>query len=60
MREITEALEYRDSTLIDIKVPAERLRELRPVGRDVYTLEGLNISRYVRAGMIDESGSPLP
>ncbi len=40
---------------INMKIPAERLREYTPVEIDASALEGL--SPYVRVSMVDESGS---
>ena len=40
-----------------INIPVERLREYTPVEMNANTLEGLNISPYVRASFVHESGS---
>ncbi len=40
-----------------INIPAERISEYKPVEMKTNTLEGLNISPYVRASILYETGS---
>jgi putative transposase len=40
-----------------INIPVERIREYTPVEINANTFEGLNISPYVRASFVNESGS---
>ena len=40
-----------------INIPVERIREYTPVEMNTDTFEGLNISLYVKASTVHETGS---
>ena len=40
-----------------INIPVERIREYKPVEMNTDTFEGLNISPYVKASTVHETGS---